>query len=260
DAVVGAFPERDLAAGAPGLGTGAGGAENAPHAVGVDAQEADVVVVGGGGHVAEDPVGVLPVGDFPVARAAVGAGLIMAAGEVEDGGATGGVEGHVLHVNEAVVRGVVAHQRGVGGGGERGGDGDAGGGLPGCAAVVGLQVVEVGAAVHVAGGVAVEGGADAVAVAGGGLVVAADAGEFLIGAPGVAVAAAAPVEFAAGGVFGEEVEEAVTFEPVRLRVGGDGLAHVHEAFGGEGDFTAEEARLARGVASADEAPDVAFLV
>src|SRR5262249_9761103 len=112
-AAVPAGPEYHLPTGGVGLRAGLGRGDDAPGAVILDVQRAVVVVVVRRREREDFPRADGPGGSVPGARAAGGAGRVPRAREVEDDRPPFGVEVHVLHVHQLLLRRVVVHQRRV---------------------------------------------------------------------------------------------------------------------------------------------------
>ena len=94
-ALVPAFPQRNLAAGAPMLGAWFRRTEDSPH-ISLNPKLAHVVVVGRSGHFMEIPRGAIPMDDRPNSRFASRPGHVMGGGEDQDHGISIGVELNVF--------------------------------------------------------------------------------------------------------------------------------------------------------------------
>ena len=235
ESLVAAAPHHHFAARAPVLGTGVGRRDDGPHVVAVDPEAAAVVAVRRGGDLAVNPFAAVPADGVPPADAAVGTRQVVVARQVEDHGLSVRAEIDVLDVTVALFGAVVVHEGGVFRTGYGQFHGFAVDRSPRPAPVLRLDVIDIGAGVHVAVDVAVETAHQLVAAEVGELVVARfglalvdDRGDLPVAGPFAAVGAGLAEQLPYPVITGEEEEKSLFGVVVHLRVGHDALVDVFE--------------------------------
>ncbi len=142
-------PRGEFAAGIVGLRTELRRAKERPVSVGIDVQDAEVVVVPAhDARVDVPPLAPGPARDVPCARSVLGPGLVSFADDVEDERTPRRIEAHALDVGVEPLVPVPEDERRVLARFDGESDGRAGGRLPRRAEVVRFEVVDVGSVVE----------------------------------------------------------------------------------------------------------------